>query len=157
GRGSDAKRFRPRAVALVVEQTRAEEQVGGRAEDGDGAAVRQSVRLALRQMDAVAEQGTLAEQPVMFVDVGVIARPWVEFPGESDLGMVLRKMRLHVQVWKLMHERTGHLHLLGRGGDREARRDRIELTALAMPVADQRLRVVVAALRRVENAIRRVA
>ena len=93
----------------------------------------------------------------MLVDVGIVARPRVELLGEGDLGVVFRQMRLHVQVGMLAHQRARHLHLLGRRGDREARRDGIELAALAVPFGDQRLGVVIAALRRVANALRRVA
>ena len=62
----------------------------------------------------------------MVVDVGIVARPRVELAGESDLGVVFRQMRLHVQVGKFAHQRAGHLHLLGRRGDGEARRDRVD-------------------------------
>ena len=54
-------------------------------------------------------------------------------------------------------QRAGHLHLLGRRGDGEARRDGVERAALAVPGRYQRLGVVIAGLRRVAEALRRVA
>ena len=66
-------------------------------------------------------------------------------------------MRLHVAVGMLGGERAGHLHLLGRRGDGEARRDGVERAALAVPCGDQRLGVVIAGLRRVAQPVGRVA
>ena len=71
--------------------------------------------------------------------------------------MVFRQMRLHVQVGMLAHQRAGHLHLLRRRGDREARRHRVVKPAPAVPFGDQRLGVVVAGLRRVGEALGRIA
>ena len=105
----------------------------------------------------MAEQALWPKQPVVLVDVGIVARPRIELLREGDLGVVLREMRLHVAVRMLGEQRAGHLHLLRRRGDGEARRDGVERTALAVPGDDQRLGVVVAGLRRVAKPLRRIA
>ena len=73
GRRGDPERLRAPAVALVVEQAGAEEQVGGRTEHRDRVRRPTAHRPRVGKMDAVAEQALAAEQPVMLVDVGIVA------------------------------------------------------------------------------------
>ena len=91
------------------------------------------------------------------IDIEIVARLRIEFARQRDLGVVLAQMRLDVAIGEFPRQRAGRLELLGRGGDREARRDGVVETALAMPAGDQGLALVVAALRRIGEGGRRVA
>ena len=48
------------------------------------------VRLALGQMDAVAEQAVRAKQAVFRIDIRIVDRIGIEFAGEADLVVVFR-------------------------------------------------------------------
>ena len=66
-------------------------------------------------------------------------------------------MGLDVQIGMLGCEGACCFHLLRGRGDREARRDRVLDSRLAVPASDQRLRLVIAALRRIAQPVGRVA
>ena len=105
----------------------------------------------------MAEEAARPEQAVALVDVEIVARLGVERGGEGDLVAVLREVGLHIGVRVLGRQRLRHLHLRRRRGDGEARRHRDMRPALPVPGGDHRLGVVVARLRRVGDAVRRVA
>lgn len=107
-------------------------------------------------MNAVAEQAFAPEQPVVLVDVGIVARLWMELQRKGNLGVVFRQVRLHVQIRIFAAERARHFQLLMRRGDGEARRDGIMLASLAVPIGDQRLAIVISRLRCIEHTLRRV-
>ena len=93
--------------------------------------------------------GFRPEQAEMIVDVEIVARPRKQLLHERDLGVVLAQMGLHERVGIFARERAGGLQLRVGRGDRKARRDRIIEPSAPPPALDQRLALVVAALRRV--------
>ena len=119
--------------------------------------LRQDAALARAQMDAMAEEGFGAEQAAAGVNIRVIARPGEQFAHERDLGPVLREVGLDVTIPMLSRERAGGLELGFRRGDREARSDGVKLAPAPVPFADQRLRLIVAALGRIAQGFGRVA
>ncbi len=66
-------------------------------------------------------------------------------------------MRLQIGPGMLLPQHAGGFHLLGRGGGREARRDRVRRAALPVPALDQHLRFVIPALRGIEQRDGRIA
>ena len=109
--------------------------------------------LALGQVNAVAEERARAEQPGAVVDVEIVAGSGKPRRHGRDLGVVLGEMGLQPAVGMLGQERSGCLELGLARGHGEARRDGVAEPALAVPARDQRLAVVVAALRRVAQAL----
>jgi len=87
----------------------------------------------------------------------MVARREVGPRDMGDLGAVLGQVRLRRAVGMRRGQRAG-LGQLRRGrGDREARRDGVPRPAPAMPAGDQRLGLVMGALRRVQQRLGRVA
>ena len=120
-----------------------------------GAVAAGEVRLV--HMHGMAEDRARACQPGVVIHIE-IARPiGKQLANPLDLALILAEMRLDIGSWMLPPEAAGGLQLrLGRGGG-EARGDAIELAALLMPPGDQRLRLRIARLGRIEQALRRVA
>src|SRR5579863_545616 len=100
-------------------------------------------------MDAMAEHGAGPEQSVFLIDFCVGLRPRKQLLDEGDFREILAKMGLDVAFGMLPGERTRRFELGVGRSRREARRDRVVEAALAAPTLDQRLGLVIAALRRV--------
>ena len=98
-------------------------------------------------MNAVAEHRTRPEESGAFVDLEIGLRTWKELRDQFDLVLVLVEMRLDVGFRELVRQRARSLQLRLARGDREARRDRVVEPAPPPPARDQRLALVIAALR----------
>ena len=132
-----------------------------RLEVGQNAAIeprrRQAGEFRLVEMNAMPEQRARPEQAVAVVDVGVARGLRIKPARGRDLLVILGQMGLQVAVGMLAQQCAGRLELcLGRGQG-EARCDRVVLPAPPVPVADQRLGLVVAPLGSVEQPCRRAA
>ena len=104
------------------------------------------------EMHAVGQHRAPADQAVVVVDVEIVAPLREELPHPGDLVEGLRDVGLHEHLGMLAPERARQLELLGRARSCKARRDRVERAAAAVPLADQRLRLVVAAIGRYRAA-----
>ena len=151
--------YRPLGLdhAVEIERAAAQEEVGGRAVGDGGTAGVQALQLRLLEPDAVAEHGARPAQAVVIVDVEIAAPVGEQLLDPGDLGLGLRDMRLHQAVAVLAPQRAGGRQLLRRTRSGVARRDGVEQPAAAVPFGDQRLRLVVARLRRVAQRLGRVA
>src|SRR5690606_16683163 len=96
---------------IIVEEAGTDEQVGGRAEDRDGSSVAKDLRLAVAQVDAVAEERLRPEQVVLLIDADIVAVVREKFVRKGDLREVLRDVRLDVQVWIFPDEGLRGFHL----------------------------------------------
>src|SRR4051812_13673416 len=96
-----------------------------------------ALEIALVEPDGVAVDGARTQLAIVIVDIEVAAAPWKQLPDPFDLGAVLTDVRLQVRARVLPPQRTGRLQLLGRAGRCKTRRHGIELTAAAVPPADQ--------------------
>ena len=117
-----------------------------------------NAKVVLAEVHAVAVDRARAGEAVARVDVEVRRRVGEHrrAPARSRRGSPTRATARSTSGM-LALERAGRVELRGRGRHREARRDRVGQPAVAVPARDQRLRLVVAALRGVEQRRRRVA
>src|SRR5436305_204947 len=106
-----------------------------------------AAELVFGQMDAMRQHGAPANQPVMIVNVEIVLALRKQLGGPCDLVAVLRDMRVHEHIRMLAPEAACGLELRRSAGTGEARRDRIEAAAAAMPACDQRPGVIVSLLR----------
>ena len=83
--------------------------------DGDGSRFRQRIRLALRKMDAVAEQAPVGQKVIAGIDVGIVLRLGIELRLPQAITIV-------IGVFGFVSGR-GNLDLLDQ---RQARRQTIE-------------------------------
>src|SRR5690606_20088822 len=90
---------------LEAEQAGAEEQVRSRTEHRDRTALAHRIRLALGEVDAVAEQASGSQQVIAGIDVGIILRLGKQFAREAYLLEVFRQMRLDMQFRKFPRQR----------------------------------------------------
>ena len=162
GAAADVGRQRDAHARLVepphVEQARAQEQIGRRAERGHAPLRRERGDLGVLQMDAMAEDRFRAEQAEALVDVEIVARLRKQLLGQAISAWFSLEMRLHVARRDIRATSApAAASCASRRGDREARRDRIAEPAAAAPALDQRLAFVIAALRGVGQRGRRVA
>ncbi len=118
---------------------------------------RQRDDLGFLEMDAMAEQRARAEQAIARVDVEIGLGPGELALDEGDLGEILAQVRLHVGVAMFARQRAGGLQLRFARGDGEARRDGVFEPPAPAPALNQRLALVVAALRRIGERYGRVA
>ena len=115
------------------------------------------MHLGFVQPDAVPEDGTLAAQAMVVVDIEIVPSIGEQFLDPGDLVPRLGDMGLHQAVAVFPPQRPCGGELPGRAGAGESRRDGVEQPAAAVPFPDQRQRFVVSRLGRVEQRRRRVA
>src|SRR5690349_1140151 len=91
------------------------------------------------------------------IDAQIVWGSWMELLDPGDLAWMLAQMRLHQGGGVFAPERACRLELGRRGGDRKARSDRIDQPVDPMPARDQCLGLLIAALGRVFDRVRRIA
>ena len=93
----------------------------------------------------------------MIVDVEIAVALGKQLFDPGDLVLVLGNMGLQIAPGMLPAERSRGFQLLARAGWGKPRRDSVQQTPAIVPLRDQRLGVVIAGLRRIEQRGRRVA
>ena len=135
--------------ASLIEQARAEKEVRCRTEGGDRPARRHRGDFTVLEMDAMPEHRSWPEQPGAVVDVEVAFCARKERRHQLDLRLVLVEMGLDVSFREFARQGAGGLQLRLARRHGEAGRDRIVEPSPSLPALDQRLALVVAALRRI--------
>lgn len=121
-----------------VEQAGADEQVGTGTVRQRRVLVRQAAAFAFGEMDAMGEHAAFADQAGAMIDVQVVLRLGKQLADPGDFLEVLRKMGVQVDAGILVQQARRRGQLLGRGGRREARGDRVLQAPVAVPALDQR-------------------
>ena len=120
-------------------------------------ALRQPLHFAIVQPDAVGQHGAAAQQIVVVIDVEVAAPIGKQLPHPGHFLLVLGDVGVNVNIRMLPRQAPGARELLGRGGGREAWRDRILQAGMTVPAFDQRLRIGVARCRGVSEVVGAIA
>ncbi len=145
------------AQALHVEQAGAEEGVRGRAVRDTGTARAKGGPLALGQVDGVAEIRAGTGQAIALIDAEIIGRLGEERAHPGDFIVVFADMGLHQCRRMLAPKHARRFELFRRRCRGKTRSDRIGQPSALVPAFDERLRLVVAALSRVPQPLRRIA
>ena len=114
--------------------------------DQPGAHVAQAGAFARFQVDRMAVQALFTQQAKLFVCVQIIARLGEQALHPGDFVGLFAEMGLHQAIGMLCPELAQRIQLLGCGGGREARCDRIGQPVNPVPARDQRLAVVIGGL-----------
>ena len=120
-----------------IEQARAEEQVAGRAESDAGARLGDARQRPVAHVDAMGKDRAGPDQAEAVVDVEIVRGLRKALRDERDLAGIFGEVGVEQHIRVLGDERSGIGELLGAGGGREARRDRITQAPAAAPAGDQ--------------------
>ncbi len=115
----------------------AQEHVGGRAVGDGRTGLMTAAELALRQMDAMGEQGARASQAGVIVDIQIARAVRIEALDPGDLVEVLGDVAVDMDVRPRGPQRPGQGQLLGRRRAREPGRDRIAQPPAPVPALQQ--------------------
>ncbi|EHH68014.1 hypothetical protein GMO_17810 [Gluconobacter morbifer G707] len=116
-----------------------------------------ALEVRLLCVNRMGEDGARAQQAGLVIDVQIGRAIGKEFAHPGVFRVIFQKMRLHEQVIVRGKERAGKIQLFGCAGRCKAGRDGIELSSASVPAFDQGGGLVVAALGRIAQVIRRVA
>ena len=117
----------------------------------------QALEVAFGQVDSMRVHRTPAEQAEVRVDIEIARVVRIKRRDPFDFGAVFRDVRLQVRTGRFVPQRRSRFELRWRRRGGEPRRNGIGQPSAMMPALDQRLAVVVALLRRVEEISGRIA
>ena len=141
--------------AAQAEQAAAEEQVRQRAERNRRTRLREAAQLVIGEPDPVAGGELRSQQPVFFVDVRVVVATGEVVVRCANLGRVLGDVRVDPAVVVLLLQLPAAVHHFPRAAHSEARRDGVEIPALAVVALDQPLGLAVEFIRCDEEVVGR--